>query len=58
MQTLKTNPTKIGLSTFSIVRQWTKSAYKCTRQIVSEKLGNCNKTVDPELDSAIEVGYI
>jgi hypothetical protein len=58
MQTVKTNSNKIGyngLWTFSIVKQWTKSAYKCTRQIVSEKLGNSNKTVDPELDSAIEV---
>ena len=42
-------------TTFETIRQWSKSAYKCTRQIVSEKLGKSNRTVDPELESQIEV---
>lgn len=42
-------------STFETFKQWSKSAYKCTRQIVSEKLGKTSKTVDPVLDSQIEV---
>lgn len=45
-------------STFESFKQWSKSAYKCTRQIVSEKLGKTSKTVDPELDSQIEVKLI
>lgn len=42
------------ISTFETFRQWSKSAYKCTRQIVSEKLGKSSRTVDPELDLIIE----
>jgi hypothetical protein len=42
-------------STFETFKQWSKSAYKCTRQIVSEKLGKSSRTVDPELDLIIEV---
>jgi hypothetical protein len=50
--------TKLALRTFStieLLKQWSKSAYKCTRQIVNEKLGKSNRTVDPELDASIEV---
>lgn len=43
------------ISTFETFKQWSKSAYKCTRQIVSEKLGKSSRTVDPELDLVIEV---
>ena len=42
-------------STFETFKQWSRSAYKCTRQIVSEKLGKSSRTVDPELDLIIEV---
>lgn len=45
-------------STFETFKQWSKSAYKCTRQIVSEKLGKTSKTVDPELESQIDVNLI
>ena len=43
------------VSTFETLKQWTRSAYKCSRQIVSEKLGKSSRTVDPELDLIIEV---
>jgi hypothetical protein len=45
-------------STFETLKQWSKSAYKCTRQIVSEKLGKSSRTVDPELESQIEVTHL
>ena len=41
-------------STFDAMRQWSKSAYKCTRQIVAEKLGKAPRTVDPELEANID----
>lgn len=43
------------VSTIEHLRSWSKSAYKCTRQIVSEKLGKCTRTIDPEVESSIEV---
>lgn len=36
------------------LRKWTISAYKCTKQLVSEKLGRRTKTVDEELEKQIE----
>ena len=42
-------------STLESFRLWGKSAYKCTRQIVSERLGKTSRTIDPELDVIIEV---
>lgn len=42
------------VSTIEMMKCWTKSAYKCTKQIVNEKLGKTNRTVDPELDASIE----
>lgn len=41
-------------STIESFRLWGKSAYKCTRQIVSEKLGKSSRTIDPELDVTID----
>lgn len=41
-------------STIESFRLWGKSAYKCTRQIVSEKLGKSSRTIDPELDVMID----
>jgi len=43
------------VTTIETLRQWSKSAYKCTRQLVSEKLGKTDRTVDTELDASIEV---
>ncbi len=45
-------------STFETIKQWTRSAYKCSRQIVSERLGKSSRTVDPELDLIIEVKFL
>lgn len=42
-------------STIETIKQWSKSAYKCTRQIVSEKLGKSSRTIDTELELTIEV---
>eukprot|EP00795_Rhopilema_esculentum_P000628 gene628-10327_t len=36
------------------LKKWTISAYKCTKQLVSEKLGRRAKTVDEELEKRIE----
>jgi hypothetical protein len=44
-----------AISALSIIKQWSRSAYKCTKQVVSEKMGKCSRTVDPDLDSSIEV---
>lgn len=41
--------------TLEHIRLWSKSAYKCTRQIVSEKLGKTGRTLDPEIELAAEV---
>jgi hypothetical protein len=43
-------------STIESLRLWGKSAYKCTRQLVSEKLGKTTRTVDPEIEASIDVG--
>jgi hypothetical protein len=42
-------------STIESLRLWGKSAYKCTRQLVSERLGKTSRTVDPEIEAEIEV---
>ncbi len=36
------------------LKKWTISAYKCTKQIVSERLGRRTKTVDEDLEKHIE----
>lgn len=46
------------ISTIESFKQWSKTAYKCTKQIVSEKLGKSTRTVDPELEASIEVSLI
>jgi hypothetical protein len=45
------------VTTIETLRQWSKSAYRCTRQLVSEKLGKTDRTVDTELDASIEVRF-
>lgn len=37
------------------VKNWSINTYKCTRQLLSEKLGKSSRTVDLELESQIEV---
>lgn len=42
------------VSTIENLKEWSKSAYKCTRQMVCEKLGKTSRTVDTELEIEIE----
>ncbi|KAG7264434.1 hypothetical protein CRUP_022296 [Coryphaenoides rupestris] len=44
-----------AMEKLDLVRKWSITTYKCTRQILSEKLGRGSKTVDLELESQIEV---
>ncbi|KAF7667177.1 hypothetical protein LDENG_00072660 [Lucifuga dentata] len=44
-----------AMEKLDLVRKWSISTYKCTRQILSEKLGRGSKTVDLELEAQIEV---
>ena len=37
------------------LKNWSINTYKCTRQLLSEKLGKGSKTVDLELEAQIEV---
>jgi len=37
------------------IRAWSINTYKCTRQMISERLGKGTKTVDVELESQIEI---
>ncbi|XP_037506803.1 arfaptin-2 isoform X5 [Rhipicephalus sanguineus] len=49
--------TKAGQSKIDYLRQWSVSTYKCTRQMLSEKLGKVRpgtRTVDTELEAQIE----
>ncbi|XP_069782576.1 arfaptin-1 isoform X9 [Narcine bancroftii] len=45
----------IALEKLEQMKKWSISTYKCTRQVLSEKLGRGSKTVDLELESQIEV---
>ncbi|XP_041838827.1 arfaptin-1 isoform X3 [Melanotaenia boesemani] len=44
-----------AMEKLDLVRKWSISTYKCTRQILSEKLGRGSRTVDLELESQIEL---
>ncbi|KAM7300418.1 arfaptin-2 isoform X2 [Ixodes scapularis] len=46
---------KPGQSKIDYLRQWSVSTYKCTRQMLSEKLGKGTRTVDTELEAQIEL---
>ena len=41
------------VNTIDNIKQWSKTAYKCTKQIIQEKMGKTSRTVDPELESEI-----
>ncbi|XP_072352145.1 arfaptin-1 isoform X7 [Scyliorhinus torazame] len=45
----------IALEKLEQVKKWSISTYKCTRQVLSERLGRGSKTVDLELESQIEI---
>lgn len=41
-------------SPMDAIKEWSVITYKCTKQLVNEKLGKCVRTVDIELESDIE----
>lgn len=43
-----------SLTKMETLRAWSVNTYKCTRQLLSEKLGKGSRTVDLELESQIE----
>ncbi|XP_062902562.1 arfaptin-1-like isoform X2 [Mobula hypostoma] len=45
----------IALEKLEQMKKWSISTYKCTRQVLSERLGRGSKTVDLELESQIEI---
>ncbi|XP_039221520.1 arfaptin-1 isoform X3 [Crotalus tigris] len=44
-----------AMEKLELVRKWSLNTYKCTRQIISEKLGRGSRTVDFELEAQIEI---
>lgn len=46
---VKTPPSKMDT-----IKSWSISTYKCTKQLMYEKLGKSSRTVDAELESKIE----
>ncbi|XP_015908339.1 arfaptin-2 isoform X2 [Parasteatoda tepidariorum] len=51
----KAQVTKPGHSKIDSIKQWSISTYKCTRQILSEKLGKGTRTIDAEMEAQIEL---
>ncbi|XP_014103448.2 arfaptin-2 [Bactrocera oleae] len=45
---------RTGASKIDSIKNWSISTYKCTRQIMLEKLGKSQRTVDSELEAQIE----
>ncbi|KAJ8008565.1 hypothetical protein DPEC_G00106210 [Dallia pectoralis] len=37
------------------VRKWSITTYKCTKQVLSEKMGRGSRTVDPELEARVDI---
>ncbi|CAH0677577.1 unnamed protein product [Spodoptera exigua] len=46
---------RAGTSKLDAIRNWGVSTYKCTKQILYEKLGKSSRTVDTELEAQIEM---
>ncbi|XP_075890015.1 arfaptin-1 isoform X4 [Nelusetta ayraudi] len=44
-----------AMEKLDLVRKWSINTYKCTRQILSERLGRGSRTVDMELEAQIEI---
>ncbi|KAK3507543.1 hypothetical protein QTP70_028173 [Hemibagrus guttatus] len=44
-----------AMEKLELVRKWSINTYKCTKQILSEKLGRGSRTVDLELEARIDV---
>ncbi|KAG9480036.1 arfaptin-1 isoform X2 [Eleutherodactylus coqui] len=52
---LAEEPRNAAIEKLELVRKWSLNTYKCTRQILSEKLGRGSRTVDLELEAQIEI---
>ncbi|KAM3937901.1 arfaptin-1 isoform 1-T1 [Leptodactylus fuscus] len=52
---LAEEPRSTAIEKLELVRRWSLNTYKCTRQILSEKLGRGSRTVDLELEAQIEI---
>ena len=50
-----TSPTGGAASKLDSLKAWSINTYKCTRQLISEKLGRSTRTVDAEIESQIEL---
>jgi len=46
---------KSNLSKIETIRNWSISTYKCTKQLMFEKLGKTSRTVDTDLERQIEL---
>lgn len=44
-----------GASKIDSLKNWSISTYKCTRQLMMERLGKSSRTIDSELESQIEL---
>ncbi|XP_016145069.1 arfaptin-1-like [Sinocyclocheilus grahami] len=44
-----------AIEKLELMRKWSVNTYKCTKQILSEKLGRGSRTVDLQLEAQIEV---
>ncbi|XP_065401665.1 arfaptin-1 isoform X2 [Macaca fascicularis] len=44
-----------AMEKLELVRKWSLNTYKCTRQIISERLGRGSRTVDLELEAQIDI---
>ncbi|XP_052407628.1 arfaptin-1 isoform X2 [Carassius gibelio] len=44
-----------AIEKLELMRKWSINTYKCTKQILSEKLGRGSRTVDLELEAQIEI---
>lgn len=51
----KAQVAKPSHSKIDTIKQWSISTYKCTRQILSEKLGKGTRTIDSEMEAQIEL---
>ncbi|KAM4808309.1 arfaptin-1 isoform 2-T2 [Rhinophrynus dorsalis] len=52
---LAEEPRSTAIEKLELVRRWSLNTYKCTRQIISERLGRGSRTVDLELEAQIEI---
>lgn len=51
----KPTMTQVAHSKLEHIKAWSVNTYKCTKQLLSEKLGKSSRTVDLELEAQIEV---